>query len=105
MEFLKILNHLRGRYSPAELPYHVIVPSLPGYAFSTGPSMETEWACEDAARILNKLMIGLGFADGYVIHGGDIGSMIARIMAANYESCKGESWPPLEITGSINASC
>lgn len=76
-------------YSPEELPYHVIVPSLPGFAFSTGPPLDAEWTCEDTAHIMDKLMVGLGFGAGYVAHGGDIGSMVARVMAATCDSCKG----------------
>ena len=85
------MQRLRGKYTPEELPYHIIVPSLPGYAFSTGPPLETEWACEDAAYLMHKLMVGLGFGEGYTVHGGDLGSMIARIMAVEYEECKGMS--------------
>lgn len=91
LEFYKILKLLSGKHTAEELPYHIIVPSLPGYAFSTGPPLEREWSCEDAATILNKLMVGLGFGDGYIVHGGDLGSMIARIMAVQFEQCKGMS--------------
>lgn len=41
----------------------------------------------DCARILDKLMRGLGFGE-YVAQGGDIGSVLARILACNYDSCK-----------------
>jgi hypothetical protein len=33
-------------------------------------------------------MVGLGF-DQYVVQGGDIGSSTARILAAEYDNCKG----------------
>jgi microsomal epoxide hydrolase len=89
MEFLEILTLLRNRYSPDELPYHVIVPSLPGYAFSSTPPVDRNWILEDSARLLHELMCGLGFEGGYVLQGGDIGSYTARIMAALYDSCKG----------------
>lgn len=90
MEFLDILTLLRKRYTPGELPYQVIVPSLPGYAFSSTPPVDRNWILEDSARLLHKLMCGLGFEGGYVLQGGDIGSYTARIMAAMYDSCKGE---------------
>ncbi|KIW12242.1 hypothetical protein PV08_09518 [Exophiala spinifera] len=89
MEFLGILSLLRERYAPDELPYHVIVPSLPGYAFSSTPPVDRDWTLEDSARLLHKLMCGLGFEGGYVLQGGDIGSYTARIMCALYDSCKG----------------
>ncbi|KAK6384931.1 hypothetical protein LTS17_002494 [Exophiala oligosperma] len=88
MEFLDILTLLRKRYTPDELPYQVIVPSLPGYAFSSTPPVDRNWILEDSARLLHKLMCGLGFEAGYVLQGGDIGSYTARIMAAMYDSCK-----------------
>ncbi|KAK6206280.1 epoxide hydrolase [Colletotrichum tabaci] len=41
-----------------------------------------------AARLMNELMITLGFGSGYVAQGGDIGSFIARILSATYPQCK-----------------
>lgn len=88
LEFLGVLNALQQKYTPDELPYHVIVPSLPGYAFSEPPPLDRDWKLRDSARLLNKLMLGLGF-DGYVVQGGDIGSYTARIIASTYDACKG----------------
>lgn len=45
----------------------------------------------DSARIMDKLMVGLGFEAGYALQGGDIGSYTARIMAATYDGVKGET--------------
>ena len=61
--FLNILNVAMSKYTPKGLPYHYIVPSLPGYAFSSGPSVKQEWNNEDIAYIINELMIRLGFGD------------------------------------------
>ncbi|KZP29804.1 putative epoxide hydrolase [Athelia psychrophila] len=88
LEFLAILAIMRERYTPATLPYHLIVPSVPGYAFSSPPPLDREFDTIDVARIFNKLMVGLGFGGGYVAQGGDIGSKIARILNVQYESCK-----------------
>lgn len=88
LEFLPILQLLRTTYTPETLPYHVIVPSLPGYAFSSPPPLDRDFRIEDVARILNKLMVDLGFGSGYIVQGGDVGSKIARVMAAEHESCK-----------------
>ncbi|KAH8695276.1 Alpha/Beta hydrolase protein [Talaromyces proteolyticus] len=88
LEFIDVLLTLRGKYTPDELPYHVVVPSLPGYAFSATPPLDRNWKLEDSARLLHKLMVGLGFEAGYVLQGGDIGSYTARIMASFYDSCK-----------------
>ena len=43
---------------------------------------------EDSARLMHKLMVGLGFEAGYALQGGDIGSYTARIMASLYDNCK-----------------
>lgn len=88
LEFIGILKLLTKFYSPSTLPYHVIVPSLPGYGFSSGPPLDEDFTLEHAARILDKTMTGLGL-DGYLAQGGDVGSFLARIMAVKYDSCKG----------------
>jgi len=88
LEFIGVLDLLKAKYTSADLPYHVIVPSLPGYAFSSGPSRKRDWDCEDMARIMNKLMVGLGFGGGYIAQGGDLGAFVGRILAAQYEECK-----------------
>ena len=88
LEFLDMLSIFKKRYNPQELPYHLIIPSLPGYAFSSKPPLQKDWNLTDSARLMNKLMVGLGFEPGYAVQGGDIGSYTSRIMAAKYESCK-----------------
>ncbi|CAM1504649.1 Fc.00g022400.m01.CDS01 [Cosmosporella sp. VM-42] len=88
LEFLGVLSSLMKKYAPGELPYHVIVPSLPGYAFSESPPLDKDWTLQDSARLMHKLMVGLGFGPGYAVQGGDIGSYTARIMASRYDSCK-----------------
>jgi microsomal epoxide hydrolase len=88
LEFLHFLNLAKSKYSPKDLAYHYIVPSLPGYTFSGGPSVKTEWNNEDMAYVMNDLMVGLGFGSGYIAHGGDIGSFLSRIMAVRYDACK-----------------
>jgi hypothetical protein len=89
LEFLGILSALQEKYKPSDLPYHIIIPSLPGYAFSDTPPLNRDWRLEDSAGLLHKLMCGLGFEAGYAVQGGDIGSYTARIMAGLFESCKG----------------
>jgi microsomal epoxide hydrolase len=86
---MAILQMLKDKYTPQTLPYHVVVPSLPGYAFSSGPPLEKDFGIEDVARIFDRLMSILGFGDGYIAQGGDIGSRVARMLAATYPGCKG----------------
>ena len=67
------------------------MPSLPGFTFSAGPPVDREFKSTDIARIMNQLMLNLGFESGYVAQGGDIGSRISRLLGVNYDACKGES--------------
>ncbi|KAH6668254.1 Alpha/Beta hydrolase protein [Halenospora varia] len=88
LEFLPILDILRTKYTPETLPYHVIVPSLPGFAFSDPPPLDREFDLGDVAEIMDGLLGNLGFGDGYVAQGGDLASKVARILASKYPSCK-----------------
>jgi microsomal epoxide hydrolase len=88
LEFLDMLSIFKKRYTSQELPYHFIIPSLPGYAFSSTPPLQKDWNLADSAGLMNKLMLGLGFESGYAVQGGDIGSYTSRIMAAKYDSCR-----------------
>lgn len=88
LEFLPILSILREQYSPTDLPFHVVVPSLPGYAYSASPPLGSEFGIDDLAQSIHLLMLELGFGSGYVAQGGDIGSYVSRILGAKYEECK-----------------
>ncbi|KAI1823685.1 Alpha/Beta hydrolase protein [Xylaria intraflava] len=88
LEFLNILDVIKEKYDPNELPYHVVVPSLPGYGFSSGPPLDYDFTVVDAAQALDKLMRGLGLI-GYIAQGGDIGASVARYQAAKCNSCAG----------------
>lgn len=89
LEFLSIFDLVKERYSAQDLPYHLVAPSIPGYAYSSGPPLHEDYELENAAAALNNLMVGLGFGDGYLAQGGDLGSTISRHLAANFEACKG----------------
>ncbi|KHN96082.1 epoxide hydrolase 1 [Metarhizium album ARSEF 1941] len=88
-DFLDMLDLVRRRFPPEDLPYHVVVPSLPGYAYSSGPPAHVDYGVDMAAGAMHNLMVGLGFASGYLVHGGDLGSFVARIMALQYPECRG----------------
>lgn len=92
VEFLPMLQLFRQEYTPSTLPYHFVVPSLPGYTFSSGPPLDRNFTTNDVARVLDQLMQVLGFESGYIAQGGDIGSRIARILGVDYASCKGMSY-------------
>ena len=88
MEFLSILDILKKRYTPETLPYHIVVPSLPGYAFSSPPPLDRDFQLQDMAAILHSLMVELGFGEGFIVQGGDLGSKTSRVMAATYDTVK-----------------
>jgi len=88
LEFLDMLDVIKNKYSPSELPYHIIVPSLPGYGYSSGPPIEKNADVADMSRICHELMVALGFGSGYIAQGGDLGSFVAKQLAGTYDACK-----------------
>jgi pimeloyl-ACP methyl ester carboxylesterase len=59
--------------------YDVVIPSLPGYGFSSRPT-ETGWGVERIGRAWDVLMKRLGYAR-YVAQGGDWGAGVVEAMA------------------------
>ncbi|MFI6426448.1 epoxide hydrolase family protein [Promicromonospora sp. NPDC050880] len=59
--------------------FHVVVPSLPGFAFST-PLSGTGWEMSRTADMTAELMSRLGY-ERYVLHGSDIGSAVVGHLA------------------------
>lgn len=56
--------------------FHLVIPALPGYAFSSKPS-ETGWNYKRTAQAWAVLMDRLGYADsGWVAQGGDWGAHV-----------------------------
>ncbi|KAF4313285.1 Alpha/beta hydrolase fold-1 [Botryosphaeria dothidea] len=91
IEFLPILLSQREKYAsaPEKLPYHLIVPSLIGYGFSSPPPLDKDFIIADNSRIFNKLMLSLGFGEaGYIAQGGDVGCAISEVLLASYEPVK-----------------
>ena len=64
---------------PSMLLYHVIVSSLLGYGFSSGPPLDKNLRMEDVMRILDQTMVGLGLT-GYLAQGGNVGSFLASMI-------------------------
>ncbi|MEJ3651440.1 epoxide hydrolase family protein [Actinomycetes bacterium KLBMP 9759] len=59
--------------------FHVVVPSIPGFGFST-PLADGEWTMARVARTWDALMRGLGY-ESYGAHGSDGGAMVSRELA------------------------
>jgi pimeloyl-ACP methyl ester carboxylesterase len=77
-EFLDLIEPL---VRPADGPaFHLVVPSLPGYAFST-PLSATGWSMGRTARAWIELMRRLGY-QRYGVHGGDVGAGVSGMVAA-----------------------
>ena len=91
-----MLELFRQRYTPETLPYHLVVPSLPGYTLSRMPRLNHDISQVDVARIMDSLMKQIGIGEGYVVQGGDVGSRVARVVAVNHDSWKGKQYSPLK---------
>ena len=77
-EFLGIIGPLTnpGAYGgdPRD-SFHVVIPSLPGFGFSS-PIVESGWSKAEIATAWAELMSRLGY-ERYGAHGGDIGSGVS----------------------------
>ncbi|KAI0259496.1 alpha/beta-hydrolase [Gloeopeniophorella convolvens] len=62
--------------------FHVVAPSLPGYAWSS-TVLKRGFRGKQYAELFNKLMISLGYNE-YVTQGGDWGYYITRTLAAHH---------------------
>jgi microsomal epoxide hydrolase len=82
VEFLDVIGPLTDPRAhggdPADA-FHVVAPSIPGYAFS-GPTTERGWSPRRVAGAWATLMAGLGY-DRYGAQGGDWGSIITTQLA------------------------
>ncbi|KAK6222667.1 hypothetical protein LQW54_000848 [Pestalotiopsis sp. IQ-011] len=78
------LSHPTNTEDPA---FHVVVPSMPGFCWSSWPP-RAGWTLQDNARIFDKLMKRLGY-DEYMIQCGDWGHFVGRELGSKYtDSCK-----------------
>ncbi|GGP07201.1 epoxide hydrolase [Nonomuraea glycinis] len=81
VEFMKVIGPLtdpRGHGADPADAFHVVAPSLPGFAFS-GPARSTGWSLERIARAWAQWMHRLGYAR-YGAQGGDTGSLISPVL-------------------------
>ena len=62
----------------AEDAFHLVLPSLPGYGFSSEPA-ELGWDAGRTGRAWAELMRGLGYTR-YVAQGGDVGALVTDLM-------------------------
>ena len=62
----------------AEDAFHLVLPSLPGYGFSSEPA-ELGWDAARTGRAWAELMGRLGY-DRYIAQGGDVGALVTDLM-------------------------
>lgn len=83
LEFRHVIDQLVDPESHGGSPkdaFHLVVPALPGYAFSSKPT-ERGWDCRRTATAWAELMQRLGYADsGWVAQGGDWGAHVTAIL-------------------------
>jgi pimeloyl-ACP methyl ester carboxylesterase len=82
VEFLDVIEPLRdpaAHGGDAADAFHVVCPSLPGYAFS-GPTHERGWHPGRVAEVWAQLMARLGY-ERYTAQGGDWGAFITSQLA------------------------
>jgi epoxide hydrolase len=91
VEFIDVIGPLTDPAAyggdPADA-FHVVIPSIPGYAFS-GPTGQEGWDTERVARAWKELMHRLGYRR-YAVQGGDWGMVISlRLGLADPEHVAG----------------
>ena len=82
LEFLPMVDALTDPESHggrAEDAFDVVIPSMPGFGFST-PLVEGGWTMARVARTCDTLMRRLGYPS-YGVHGSDAGAMVGRELA------------------------
>ncbi|KAI9436109.1 alpha/beta-hydrolase [Lactarius psammicola] len=81
LEVTKVLPLLTA-VSDDHPSFHVVAPSLPGYAWSEGV-LKKGFQAKHYAELFNKLMISLGYTE-YVTQGGDWGHLLTLTTASIY---------------------
>ncbi|GAB1208679.1 hypothetical protein APSETT445_007430 [Aspergillus pseudonomiae] len=97
LDFTELLDLVRQKYSSEDCPFHLIVPSLPGYAYSAGSPMSRHADMVAVARTIDALLTGIGLDNGYIAQGGGVGAYVARLLGSSSPSCEDLSEQDLEI--------
>ncbi|WP_378731066.1 epoxide hydrolase family protein [Nocardia brasiliensis] len=85
VEFLDLIGPLTDPVAhggDAADAFHVVIPSLPGFGFST-PLASTGWELARTTEAFAELMTRLGY-EKFVAQGGDVGAGVTGRLAANY---------------------
>jgi pimeloyl-ACP methyl ester carboxylesterase len=79
VEFLDVIGPLtdpKAHGLDESIAFHLVIPSLPGFGFSS-PMSATGWDSARTAQAWDTLMKGLGY-ERYGAHGGDAGALVGR---------------------------
>jgi pimeloyl-ACP methyl ester carboxylesterase len=91
LDFLDMIEPLidpEAHGASADRAFHLVIPSMPGFGWST-PVVDTGWTMRRVAAAYDELMRRLGY-DSYGIHGSDGGAMVGRELAVlNPEGFRG----------------
>jgi len=103
VEFSKIAPMMTSSESVgSDFVFELIVPSIPGYGFSSAPK-KAGFHLGHCAKVFQKLMNRLGF-DKYYTQGGDWGSGITSAMAVMYPDSILGHHTNMPTTGSLSSS-
>ncbi|KAL0030918.1 hypothetical protein WJX79_000868 [Trebouxia sp. C0005] len=87
LEFTELIPQLVNP-GKGKQAFHVVAPSLPGFAFSSAPKHKG-FGLKEMAKTFNQLMLELGYTK-YVAQGGDWGSMLSKALGIFHpDHCKG----------------
>ncbi|KAF7328190.1 Epoxide hydrolase domain protein [Mycena venus] len=87
-EFLPVIEPLTQSAVSAtgkNVSFSVVVPSLPGFAFSPAPPA-VNWTVDNTARIFNTLMTEVLGYSTYAVHGTDWGSAVAYSLYGSFNT-------------------
>jgi pimeloyl-ACP methyl ester carboxylesterase len=80
IEQLKIIDPLTNPTAygaSASDAFHIVIPAIPGYGFSSRPA--TAWGPDQTARAWTVLMKRLGYTK-FVAQGGDVGAVVTNLL-------------------------
>ena len=87
LEFLPVIDPLMQKCNTSAgtpVAFDIVVPSLPGFAFSSAPP--ATWTVDDTARVFNTLMTDVLGYSKYATHGTDWGSFVAYSLYDNFNA-------------------
>ncbi|KAF9019857.1 alpha/beta-hydrolase [Hymenopellis radicata] len=83
LEVEGLLSRLVDPEDPKAQAFHIVAPSIPGFAFSS-PASRAGFTIKSIASVFKKLMVDiLGYAS-FIAQGGDWGAGVVRSLAAEY---------------------